>query len=490
MSAKTSSTITTPDRIDRSTKPLLQRFLTPRAASRDEAFRERVLRAVILVQIGVVLLSFALTLLAFQPDWRIVSFPTLHVYALLGYMLSIYVLERGRVLASSWTMLLTALLASMMLLILGHGTPEGQVIFGGLPTFLMLPVLAALVLPQRAILPISMIAALSYAAADASVLLTHPENRVASENLAQKIGMALSVLLLLGVLLRLLRVEFDDRFTALSNAIRDAESAREQAERDRQRAEAADRAKSQFLANMSHELRTPMNAIIGYNDAMLLGYVGEFEPKQTELLQNIQNNSRRLLSLINDILDLSKIESGSMQVYIAPMSPRGVISETIESLGTLAERKQIGLSVKFEDDVPELVMSDAGKLQQIVTNLVSNAIKFTEQGGVDVIVASAPGERWKVIVRDTGIGMPDEALEYIFNPFQQVDGSATRKHQGTGLGLAITRRLVEKLEGQIEVETELGKGSTFSVILPRVLLPDEGQGKRTVDVFEGELIEG
>lgn len=172
------------------------------------------------------------------------------------------------------------------------------------------------------------------------------------------------------------------------------------------------------------------------------------------------------------------------------MSPRKVISETVESLGALADRKQIGLTVSYEDNVPELVMSDAGKLQQVVTNLVSNAIKFTEKGGVDVIVTPAPNENWKITVRDTGIGMPKDATEYIFDPFQQVDGSATRRHQGTGLGLAITRRLVEKLEGTIEVETELGKGSTFSVILPRILLPDQGQEKRAVDVSQGELVKG
>jgi signal transduction histidine kinase len=487
MAAQTSSIATPPEL---ASKPLLRRFLTPRAVSRDEAFRERVLRAAILVQVAVLALSMVFSFLAFRPTWAIVSFPTLHVYALVGYVLSIYVLGRGQILASAWVMMFTALIASMLLLMLGHGTPEGQAIFSGLPVFLVLPVLAALVLPQRAIIPVTLLAALGYAAADASVLLTYPENLVASDNLEQKIGTALFVLALLGVLLRLLRVEFDDRFIALSNAIRDAEAAREQAERDRQRAEAADQSKSQFLANMSHEVRTPLNAIIGYNDAMLLGYVGKFEPKQTELLQNIQNNSRRLLNLINDILDLSKIESGSMQVYVAPMSPRKVISETVESLGALADRKQIGLSVRYEGNVPELVMSDAGKLQQVVTNLISNAIKFTEKGGVDVIVAPAPNESWKITVRDTGIGMPKDATEYIFDPFQQVDGSATRRHQGTGLGLAITRRLVEKLEGSIEVETELGKGSTFSVILPRVLMPDEGQGKRAVDVSKGELVEG
>lgn len=487
MAAQTSSAVTPPGLAK---KPLLRRFLTPRAVSRDEAFRERILRAAILVQVVVVALSMAFTLIAFSPTWGVVSFPTLHLYALVGYAISIYVLGRGQLLASAWIMIFTALIASMLLLALGHSTPEGQAVFSGLPAFLVLPVLAALVLPQRAVLPVSLIAAMGYALADASVLLTHPENAAVSQNLIQKIGTAFIALAVLGLLLRLLRVEFDDRFTALSKAIQDAEAAREQAERDRQRAEAADQSKSQFLANMSHEVRTPLNAIIGYNDAMLLGYVGKFEPKQTELLQNIQNNSRRLLNLINDILDLSKIESGSMQVYVAPMSPRKVISETVESLGALADRKQIGLTVTYEGNVPELVMSDAGKLQQIVTNLVSNAIKFTEKGSVDVIVAPAPNESWRITVRDTGIGMPKDATEYIFDPFQQVDGSTTRRHQGTGLGLAITRRLVEKLEGKIEVETELGKGSTFSVILPRVLLPDPGQEKRAVDVSQGELVKG
>jgi signal transduction histidine kinase len=245
------------------------------------------------------------------------------------------------------------------------------------------------------------------------------------------------------------------------------------AEVERKRAEESDKAKSQFLANMSHELRTPLNAIIGYDEAMLGGLAGDFSTQQTKLLGHIQFNSRRLLGLINDILDLSKIESGSLQVFLAPMSPRKVVRESIESLRSLADQKNIYLNVNISDDVPEIVLGDASKMQQILINLLSNAIKFTEEGGVTVDVSSADQTHWQLKVADTGIGMPPDASSTIFEPFHQLDSTDKRKYKGTGLGLSITKRLVERLGGRVEVNTELGKGSTFVVRLPRTYIPGE-----------------
>jgi two-component system sensor kinase len=259
----------------------------------------------------------------------------------------------------------------------------------------------------------------------------------------------------------------------MHESIQQTEEARQQAEKSRQRAEEADKAKSQFLANMSHELRTPLNAIIGYDEAMLGGMVGEFTAHQNKLLGHIQHNSRRLLGLINDILDLSKVESGSLQVFLAPMSPQKVIQETVESLRSLADEKNISLKVQFSDAVPEVVLGDAKKLQQVLVNIVSNAIKFTDEGGVTIDVDSADASHWQFRIQDTGIGMPANAAAYIFEPFQQVDGTDKRKYKGTGLGLAITKRLVERLGGSITMVSELGKGSTFSITLPRAHVPAE-----------------
>ena len=231
-------------------------------------------------------------------------------------------------------------------------------------------------------------------------------------------------------------------------SIKAAEIAQQQAEVARERAEQSDKAKSQFLANMSHELRTPLNAIIGYDEAMIGGLAGDFTPQQSKLLGHIQYNSRRLLGLINDVLDLSKIASGSLQIFLAPMSPRSIVRETVESLRSLADEKGIYLNVTISEDVPEVVLGDANKLQQILANLLSNAIKFTEKGGVTVNVISLDSNHWQFGVRDTGIGLPENAQSIIFEPFQQVDSSEKRKYKGTGLGLAITKRLVDGLGRQ------------------------------------------
>jgi hypothetical protein len=153
------------------------------------------------------------------------------------------------------------------------------------------------------------------------------------------------------------------------------------------------------------------------------------------------------------------------------MSPQKVIQETVESLRSLADEKKIYLNMQSSDDVPEVVLGDSRKLQQVLVNLISNAIKFTDNGGVTIDVGTVDASRWRFQVRDTGIGMPPGAATYIFEPFQQVDGTDKRKYKGTGLGLAITKRLVEHLGGSVEVVSELGKGSTFSITLPRAYVP-------------------
>jgi signal transduction histidine kinase len=444
---------------------LFKWWFEPRATNRDEAFRERSVRIAIAIVITLGTLNFLLLLLVYKSPWAVVSFPSLHVVLLTLCLASAVSIVRGNLLAAGWLMVLTVMAGSggIVLLSKQEGIIAGTM--AGIPAFMFGVLVAALVLPRNTILPVSLVSAALYSLAQFTQL---PASTSALTLSADQM-LAPVVLLLLGeaVVLRQLRIEFDARLDAMRESIRQTDLARQQAEQARQRAEEADRAKSQFLANMSHELRTPLNAIIGYDEAMLGGMVGNFEPQQSKLLGHIQQNSRRLLTLIDDILDLSKIQSGSLQIYSAPVSPRKVISETVETMQSLAQQQNITLTASFTEAVPEVILTDAKKLQQILVNLIGNAVKFTSKGGVVVEVSTADMERWQFKVIDSGIGIPAEAQSYIFDPFRQVDATETRRYKGTGLGLAITRQLTESLGGRIEVKSEVGKGSTFTVTMPR-----------------------
>jgi len=227
--------------------------------------------------------------------------------------------------------------------------------------------------------------------------------------------------------------------------------------------EEADRLKSQFLSNMSHELRTPLNSILALSQLMLSRGTGVNREKEAEYLAIIERNGRHLLNLINDILDLSKIEAGRIDLLPAPFRPEHVVQRALEVTRPLAEAK--GLEVRFEaDPVPELV-TDEDKVHQILLNLLSNAVKFTDQGSITVRVGVEDGQML-FSVQDTGIGISEADLPNIFDEFRQVDGSTTRRHEGTGLGLAIGQKLAHLLGGEIRVETAPGQGSTFTLALP------------------------
>jgi len=231
--------------------------------------------------------------------------------------------------------------------------------------------------------------------------------------------------------------------------------------------ELANHHKDRFLANMSHELRTPLNAIIGYTDLVKNGVYGEVNDKQHDRLEKVGQNSRRLLRLINDVLDLSKIAAGQIKLEVAPLQGSALLDQIAESLAPLASEKGLALTVATAEENITL-MADAARLQQVLINLVGNAIKFTENGGVLLTLRRENG--WvQFAVQDTGIGIPPEAQTSIFEEFQQVDNSFTRRYDGTGLGLAIAKKIVEMHGGTIAVESTPGKGSTFTVALPATM---------------------
>jgi signal transduction histidine kinase len=272
-----------------------------------------------------------------------------------------------------------------------------------------------------------------------------------------------------------------DRTRALQNEIAEREVIQQDLLNAKLIAEESNRAKSAFLANMSHELRTPLNAILGYSE--MLEEDAEAAGNQSEVadLKRIESAGRHLLMLINDVLDLSKIEAGRVELFSEPAQVGTLVNDIVSTIEPLA-RKNKNVFLASAEDANATIYVDVTKFRQCLLNLLSNACKFTEGGIVRLRVEERArnGDIWSCWeVSDTGIGIADSDQAKLFQAFSQVDSSATRRHGGTGLGLAISQRLTRMMGGWIECETQLGRGSTFTIYLPRVA---EGEIARTTAV--------
>ena len=229
---------------------------------------------------------------------------------------------------------------------------------------------------------------------------------------------------------------------------------------------AATRAKDDFLASMSHELRTPLNSIIGFTEIMLRGLAGDVTDEQHKQLTMVRDSGNQLLLLVDDVLDLARINAGYVAIEPTEMSVPETVERLVEMMRPLADAKGLRLRASFEDGAPETIVSDRSKVDQIMLNLLANAVTYTDRGGITLAVRPEGDGLIVLEVRDTGVGIPERELDCIFEQFHRAHRDLAATHPGTGLGLSISRRLAKALAGRLEVESTVGKGSVFTLVLP------------------------
>jgi signal transduction histidine kinase len=235
-----------------------------------------------------------------------------------------------------------------------------------------------------------------------------------------------------------------------------------------------DRARDDFVSLASHELRTPLSAVLGYIDMLKEDVYGPLTSRQRRAVERAAANTEQLVSLINNLLDQAQMQAGGLTLNYVPFSPVKLVDGVQTVMTLAARRKGLNLTTSIADDVPAILLGDFQRLRQIVANLLDNAVKFTDSGTVHVGIYKPDVHHWAVEVSDTGCGIPPEARRDIFAPFRQADDPMKRKYRGAGLGLSIVRQLVDRMEGEIKLESEVGLGSTFTVVLPLALGGVEG----------------
>ena len=260
-------------------------------------------------------------------------------------------------------------------------------------------------------------------------------------------------------------------FQAVARNINDIKQAQEALSIARDQALEASRLKSQLLARVSHELRTPLSAILGYAELLHENGFGDISSGQKQALGNIIESTNYLASMMNELLDEAQIEAKTLLLKMEPCSPRAILCLVESSMSVLARNKGLVLTTFVSPDFPETIVSDERRLRQILVNLIGNAIKFTKKGEIRVEFSRSDAAHWCLQVSDSGVGVPIKDQAQIFEPFHKVSSSLTGDNRGTGLGLSITKQLVELMEGQIKLNSEIGKGSTFSISLPLILSP-------------------
>jgi signal transduction histidine kinase len=249
--------------------------------------------------------------------------------------------------------------------------------------------------------------------------------------------------------------------------------------RDFTREAEVEKLKSTFVAIVSHELRTPLNAILGYAEMFKEAVYGPMNEKQINMAERIMKNTQRLLGLINDLLDQAQMEAGRLTIQMAPLRPAELLENLHGVMDQIVQEKGLKLTSEIEDALPEVLNGDAARLQQILVNLVNNGVKFTDRGGVHIRLFCPSSNKWGIEVIDSGCGIPEDELPYIFDTFHQVEGGATRSHGGFGLGLSIVKQLVNLMSGEIYVSSEVDVGTRFIVSLPLVVpaqIPEKWRG--------------
>jgi signal transduction histidine kinase len=239
--------------------------------------------------------------------------------------------------------------------------------------------------------------------------------------------------------------------------------------RDFTREAEVERLKSTFVGIVSHELRTPLNAILGYAEMFKEAVYGPMNDKQVNMADRIIKNTQRLLGLINDLLDQAQMEAGKLTINAQTINAADLLETLHGLMDKSASDKSLKLTSEIDDALPEVLVGDSARLQQILVNLVNNSIKFTDRGSVHVRLFLHNENEWGMEVSDTGLGIPESDIPFIFDTFRQVDGAATRSHGGFGLGLSIVKQLVNLMNGEVKVKSKLGEGSAFIIMLPLIL---------------------